>query len=81
MIPLRDDIRSRTFPVVNYVLIALNVMAFVMELGMGERLERFLYQAAVVPVLFAGRDASLSRRGRRASPGGSSAMSRRPPSG
>jgi membrane associated rhomboid family serine protease len=60
MIPLRDDIKSQTFPLVNYVLIALNALAFMLELGMGEQLERFLYQAAVVPVLYTGRDHALS---------------------
>ena len=59
MIPLRDDVPSRTVPFVNYALIALNVAVFVLELGMGEGLERFLYQAAVIPSLFTGRDGSL----------------------
>ena len=59
MIPLKDDVPSRTFPVVNIGLIVLNVLFFLVELGMGESLEGFLYQAAVVPVLFTGRDHSL----------------------
>jgi membrane associated rhomboid family serine protease len=60
VIPLKDDVPSRTFPVVNLSLIAINVFLFILELGLGERLEGFLYQAAVVPVLFTGRDHSLS---------------------
>jgi membrane associated rhomboid family serine protease len=60
MIPLRDDVPSRTVPFVNYALLALNVFAFVLELGMGAGLERFFYQAAVIPSLFTGRDGSLS---------------------
>jgi membrane associated rhomboid family serine protease len=36
------------------------VFAFVLELGMGAGLERFFYQAAVIPSLFTGRDGSLS---------------------
>ena len=59
MIPLRDDVRSRTVPLVNYTLIALNVFAFILELGLGPGLERFFYQAAVIPSLFTGRDGSL----------------------
>jgi hypothetical protein len=59
MIPLRDDVPSRTVPFVNYVLIALNVFAFVLELGLGDRLPEFLAQASVVPVLYTGRDHSL----------------------
>jgi membrane associated rhomboid family serine protease len=52
MIPLRDDVPSRTFPVVNVAIIAINALFFLIELGMGEQLQGFLYQAAVVPVLF-----------------------------
>jgi membrane associated rhomboid family serine protease len=59
LIPLRDDVPSRTFPIVNLALIALNVVAFVMELGMGQKLDRFFYQAAVIPVLYTGPDRSL----------------------
>jgi membrane associated rhomboid family serine protease len=54
MIPLRDDVPSRTFPIVNILLIAVNVVLFLMELGMGAGLERFIYRAAVVPALFTG---------------------------
>ena len=49
MIPLRDDVPSKTVPFVNYALIVLNALVFLMELGMGARLEGFFYQAAVVP--------------------------------
>jgi membrane associated rhomboid family serine protease len=59
MIPLRDDVPSRTVPWVNFILIGLNAAAFFLELGMGRGLERFLYQAAVVPVLYTGGDGSL----------------------
>jgi len=62
MIPLRDDIRTRTMPVVNYTLIALNVFAFVLELGMGSQLPRFFAEHSVVPVLYTGRDHVLSLR-------------------
>ncbi len=60
MIPLRDDIPTRTVPIVNYALIAANALAFLLELGMGPQLPRFLLQASVVPVLYTGRDHSLS---------------------
>ena len=60
MIPLRDDVPSRTFPFVNVGLIALNTLFFVMELGMGERLEGFLFQAAVIPALYTGPDGRLN---------------------
>ena len=56
MIPLRDDIPSRTTPYVNYTLIALNVLFFLVELGMGADLEPFVRRAAVVPAAFTGPD-------------------------
>ncbi len=54
MIPLKDDVPSRTVPVVNYALVALNVLAFVLELRMGPGLGRFFSQAAVIPALYTG---------------------------
>ena len=49
MLPLRDDVPSETTPVVNYILIALNVGVFLYELMLGTRLEGFLVQSAFVP--------------------------------
>jgi membrane associated rhomboid family serine protease len=60
MIPLRDDVPSRTFPFVNIGLIAVNVFFFLLELGMGDGLERFLFQAAVIPAHYTGANHSLS---------------------
>jgi membrane associated rhomboid family serine protease len=59
LIPLRDDVPSCTYPAVNVLLIALNALAFLVELVIGDGLPRFFQQAAVIPVLFTGRDASL----------------------
>jgi membrane associated rhomboid family serine protease len=56
VIPLRDDVPSRTIPVVNYGLIALNVLFFLGELGLGADLERLFFGAAVIPVLYTGAD-------------------------
>ena len=60
MIPLRDDVQTRTVPFVNYALIGANVLAFLLELSLGDQLPRFLAQASVVPILYTGRDHSLS---------------------
>jgi len=55
LIPLRDNIPSRTVPFVTYILIGANVLAFFMELSLGPNLGRFVYIFGVVPqkVLFA----------------------------
>jgi membrane associated rhomboid family serine protease len=50
MIPLRDTIRSRRFPVVNTVLIALNVIVFLGESRMGSpALTGLVYSFGLVP--------------------------------
>jgi membrane associated rhomboid family serine protease len=60
VIPLRDDVPSRTVPLVNYALVAINALFFLMELGLGEGLESFVMRAAVVPVLYTHGDGGLS---------------------
>ncbi|MBN2370803.1 MAG: rhomboid family intramembrane serine protease [Vicinamibacteria bacterium] len=59
MIPLRDDVPSRSIPFMNIALIAINVFAFIYEIGMGVGLERFFQEAAVIPRLYAGEDGRL----------------------
>jgi membrane associated rhomboid family serine protease len=52
VIPLKDDIPSRTFPIVNYLLIAVNLLVFGFELSLGNHLDPFIYTHAVIPVQF-----------------------------
>jgi membrane associated rhomboid family serine protease len=57
MFPLRDSIRSRSFPIVNWILIAASVLVFLLEqaieFGFGEvALERFLTLFSLVPSEF-----------------------------
>ena len=59
MIPLRDTIKAKTVPVVNYALISACGAVFLYELSLGPQLERFLNSYAIVPervarTLFAG---------------------------
>jgi len=57
MIPLRDNIPSRTVPFVNYLLIALNTLVFLFELkiasipigGGHSALDGFIYNFGIVP--------------------------------
>lgn len=37
MLPLKDTIRSRSFPLVNWLLISLNVLVFMWEFSLGSR--------------------------------------------
>jgi membrane associated rhomboid family serine protease len=53
VIPLRDVIRSRTFPFVTIAIIVANALAFLFELSMpGRQLQRFLQLYGVVPAAF-----------------------------
>ncbi len=60
MIPIRDTVRARRFPVVNTVLILLNVLVFFFETSLGPvTLNRFVLAYGLVPARFwAGTDAS-----------------------
>jgi membrane associated rhomboid family serine protease len=50
MFPLRDTVRSRTFPVVNYSLIAVNALFFLIETSLGpQNFENLLEILGVVP--------------------------------
>jgi membrane associated rhomboid family serine protease len=49
MIPLRDANPSRTVPFVTYGIIALNVLAFLLELAMGNQAGALVMEFGVVP--------------------------------
>ncbi len=59
MIPLRDTNPSRTVPFVNYVIIGLNVIAFLFEQSLGRNLDEFIFYFGVVPVRFLDQVASV----------------------
>ena len=52
MLPLSDHNPSRTTPVVNYLLIAANVLMFFWELSLGPDIERDLVLVSFVPARF-----------------------------
>jgi len=50
MFPLRDTLRSRRFPLVNWLLIGANVAVFLYEVSLGaEGLDRFFGEYALIP--------------------------------
>jgi membrane associated rhomboid family serine protease len=56
VIPISDNPRSRTFPIVNYTLIAMNLIVFFYELSLGNctafqecRLDNFIDNRGVIP--------------------------------
>ncbi len=53
MIPIRDTIRAETYPIVNSLIIAVNVVFFFVELSQGPRLNKFIYIYGLVPARYA----------------------------
>ena len=53
MLPLRDNIPSKTTPFVNYALIAVNAAFFAHELTLGRQLQPFMTHWGVVPLRYA----------------------------
>jgi len=49
MIPLKDDVPSRTFPVVNILLIIVNLAVFAYEVSLGRAQDQFIYTYGVIP--------------------------------
>lgn len=50
MIPLRDTNRPRNFPVMNWILIGVNVLVFIFELGLSSgQLQGFVNNYALIP--------------------------------
>ena len=53
MIPLRDINPSRNFPVVNTLLIGINVLVFLLQMSQGNGTDRFVYTYGLVPARYA----------------------------
>ena len=52
MIPIRDTIRSETYPIINYVLIVFNILAFFLEQSQGQNFNRFIFTYGLVPARY-----------------------------
>jgi membrane associated rhomboid family serine protease len=49
MIPLRDENPTRSFPIVNYILIAINVIVFLFQLMVGMDQNSPIYEFTLIP--------------------------------
>lgn len=49
MIPLRDENPTRSFPLINYGLITINVLVFIWQVNLGTASEAILSQMALIP--------------------------------
>ena len=52
MIPLRDNIPSRSRPIMNYSIIGINVLFFFLEISTGSHLQQFLTTFGFIPARF-----------------------------
>jgi hypothetical protein len=52
MIPIRDTIPSRHYPVINTVIIVANILFYMVEMSQGEALNRFIYTYGLVPARY-----------------------------
>jgi len=52
MIPLRDTIRSKNYPVVNTTIIIINIVVFLVELSKGDQLHQFIFTYGLVPARY-----------------------------
>jgi membrane associated rhomboid family serine protease len=59
MIPIRDAIRSKTFPVVNVLIIILNILAFLWQLSQGPHLKEALFLYGIVPIRYSDPELSV----------------------
>ena len=53
MIPIRDTIRSQTYPIVNSVIIGVNVLVFLVQPSQGQGLQEFFHIYGLVPARYA----------------------------
>lgn len=52
MIPLRDTIQSKSYPVINTALIVINLLVFLIQLAQGERFPQFIFVYGLVPARY-----------------------------
>src|SRR6056297_1665798 len=52
MIPIRDNVPSRRYPIINTSLIGINVVMYLVQLSQGARMQEFIYTYALVPAKF-----------------------------
>jgi membrane associated rhomboid family serine protease len=59
MIPIRDAIRSKNFPAVNFLIIGLNIVAFLWELLQVPDLKEVFYLYGMVPLRYSNPDLAV----------------------
>ena len=52
MIPLRDTIPTRNFPIVNISIIGINALVYLIQIGQGNEFFRYIYTYGLIPVRY-----------------------------
>jgi hypothetical protein len=52
MIPLRDTVQSKNYPIVNNAIIVINVLIYIIELSKGDGLNQFIFTYGLVPARY-----------------------------
>ncbi len=52
MIPIRDTVPSRNYPIVNNTLIGINIVVYLIQLSHGQGMTKFVYTYGLVPAKF-----------------------------
>ena len=52
MIPIRDTIQSRNYPVVNSIIIGANVFVYLIQIAQGPALDKFIFTYGLVPARY-----------------------------
>lgn len=52
MIPIRDTIQSKSYPIVNTLIIGANVLLYLVELSQGQGLDKFIFVYGLVPARY-----------------------------
>ena len=58
MIPIRDTVPCKNYPVVNTLIIGVNILVYLFQINLGPELNRFLYSYGLVPARYT--DSALS---------------------
>jgi len=52
MLPIRDTIESKSYPVVNSTIIAVNVLVYLIQMAQGAQLDRFIILYGLIPARY-----------------------------
>ncbi|MGB9721694.1 MAG: rhomboid family intramembrane serine protease [bacterium] len=49
MIPLKDELKSYTKPIITFIILGINIIVYIYELSLGTVKENFIYQFGTIP--------------------------------